>query len=250
MSALTPWALGWCALTLLLAGTVKGLLGIGIPIISISLLSLVLDVPLAAALLPIPILLANFWQSLTSGYAPAALARFWPLVATLFAGTFVGARALVDFDERVLLAVIGSVVLVFSLAAHFPVSLSVPRRAEAWIGAGVGLVAGVLSGMTTIAGPPVIMFLFALRLEKEEFVGCISTLYLCASIPLIAAFGWVGVLDRDTLVWSSAAVVPIAAGMALGQWLRPRVSQELFRRGLLAVLLLVGLRLLQRAAGW
>ncbi|MDX1431570.1 MAG: sulfite exporter TauE/SafE family protein [Gammaproteobacteria bacterium] len=250
MSELGALAIGWCVLTLLLAGTVKGLLGIGIPIISISLLSLVLDVPTAAALLPIPILVANLWQSLTSGFAPAALARFWPLVLTLVVGTFVGARMLVGFDERVLLGVVGTVVLAFSLTGHFPVSLRVPRRGEAWIGALVGLLAGVLSGMTTIAGPPVIMFLFALRLDKDEFVGCISTLYLCASVPLIVAFGWVGVLGAEALVWSSAAVLPIFAGMMLGQWLRPRVSQEAFRRGLLVVLLLVALRLLQRAFGW
>ena len=250
MSALGAWAVAWCVLTLFLAGTVKGLLGVGIPVISVALLSLVLEVPTAVALLPIPILVANLWQSLTGGFARSALLRFWPLLLTLFLGTFAGARLLVELDERILLGVIGIVVLVFSLMGHLRLRLRVPRRAEVWIGAAVGMVAGVLNGMITVPGPPVIMFLFLLELDKEEFVGSISTLYLCASVPLILALGWVGVFGAAELLWSSAAVLPILAGMLLGGWLRHRVSQEVFRRGLLVLLALVALRLLQRAFGW
>jgi uncharacterized membrane protein YfcA len=101
--------------------------------------------------------------------------------------------------------------------------------------------------MTTIFGPPVIMFLFALRLAKDEFVGSVSTIYLCTALPLIAALAWYGLMDVGQFLWSTAAVAPVLAGVLLGQRLRPLVGHVIFRRGLLVLLLLVGIRLTARA---
>lgn len=246
MSELGTLVLLWCTGVLLLAGTVKGVLGIGIPLISVSLLSLAIDVPLAVSLLPVPILFANLWQSLGSGYAAATLRRFWPLIAGIALGTFVGAHLLASVDPHALYAVVGAAVVIFSLTGQFEFRLRVPRRGEHWLGALVGVAGGVLGGMTTIFGPPVIMFLFALNLAKDEFVGSVSTIYLCTALPLIAALAWYRVMGMEQFLWSSAAVVPVFAGVLLGQRLRPLVSHLAFRRGLLVVLLLVGIRLLTR----
>lgn len=237
----------WCAFALFVAGVVKGILGIGVPVVSVSLLSLVISVPTAVALLPMPILLSNLWQSLSSGQVLRTLRRFAALIAALVVGTFLGARLLVDMDQRTLLGVVGVAVLVFAISAHFPRHLRVGPRTERWLGIPVGFLGGVLGGMTTFFGPPVIMFLFALNLEKDEFVGTISTIYLCAAIPLAAALGMFGFMGPEEYAWSTAAAAPLFLGVLTGQWLRTRISQSAFRRGLLLMLLVVGVRLIYRA---
>lgn len=247
MTELGTLVLLWCAGVLVLAGTVKGILGIGIPLISVSLLSLAIDVPLAVSLLPMPILFANLWQSLRGGYVAITLRRFWPLIAGIAVGTFAGAGLLVSVDPRALYAVVGAAVVLFSVTGQFEIRLRVPRQGERWLGGLVGVASGVLGGMTTIFGPPVIMFLFALDLAKDEFVGSVSTIYLCTALPLIAALVSYGLMDAGQFLWSTAAVAPVFAGVLLGQWMRPLVSHLLFRRALLVVLLLVGIRLMARA---
>lgn len=237
----------WCAFALFVAGVVKGILGIGVPVVSVSLLSLFINVPVAVALLPVPILLSNLWQSLSSGHVLGTFRRFGLLIAALVVGTFVGARLLVDMDQRTLLAIVGAAVLVFAISAHFPRHLRVGPRTERWLDAPVGFAGGVLGGMTTFFGPPLIMFLFALNLEKDEFVGTISTIYLCAAIPLAAALGMFGFMGPKEYAWSTAATAPLFLGLLAGQWLRTRISQSAFRRGLLLMLLVVGVRLLYRA---
>lgn len=237
----------WCGFALLLAGVVKGILGIGVPVVSVSLLSLVVDVPVAVALLPVPILLSNLWQSFSSGWIRRTFARFTPMILALVAGTFVGARLLVAMDQRVLLGIVGAAVLAFALSAHFPRRLHVAPRTERWLGAPIGFTGGVLGGMTTFFGPPIVMFLFALRLEKDEFVGTVSTIYLCAAIPLAAALGMFDFMGPDEYLWSTAAAAPLFLGVLVGQWLRTRISQPVFRRGLLLMLLVVGVRLMYRA---
>jgi len=237
----------WCAFALFVAGVVKGILGIGVPVVSVSLLSLVINVPTAVALLPIPILLSNLWQSLSSGQVLRTLRRFAALIVALVVGTFVGARLLVDMDQRTLLGIVGAAVLVFAISAQFPRHLRIGPGTERWLGMPVGFIGGMLGGMTTFFGPPLIMFLFALNLEKDEFVGTISTIYLCAAIPLAVALGMFGFMGPQEYAWSTAAAAPLFLGVLVGQWLRSRISQSAFRRGLLLMLLVVGVRLIYRA---
>ena len=247
MAELGTEGLIWCAFVLLIAGVVKGILGIGVPVVSVSLLSLAISVPMAVSLLPVPILLSNIWQSFHGGRFTSTLKRFGPLIAALFIGTFAGARLLVDIDQQVLLGIVGAAVLAFAVSAYFPRHLRISRRAARWLGVPIGFFAGVLGGMTTFFGPPIIMFLFALNLDKDEFVGTISTVYLCAAVPLAAALGMFGFMGPQEYFWSSVAAAPLLLGVLLGQWLRTRVSQSAFRRGLLVMLVLVGVRLIYRA---
>jgi uncharacterized membrane protein YfcA len=247
MAELGGEVLIWCAFALLMAGIVKGILGIGIPVVSVSLLSLVINVPMAVSLLPVPILLSNIWQSLRSDQFESTLRRFGPLIAALVIGTFAGARLLVDIDQRALIGIVGAAVLAFAVSAHFPLHLHISRRAERWLGVPIGLFAGVLGGMTTFFGPPIIMFLFALNLDKDDFVGTISTVYLCAAVPLAVALGMFGFMGPQEYLWSTAAAAPLLLGVLFGQWLRTRISQSAFRRGLLLMLVVVGVRLIYRA---
>jgi uncharacterized protein len=247
MAELGSGVLMWCAFALLMAGMVKGILGIGVPVVSVSLLSLVVTVPTAVSLLPIPILLANIWQSLHSGWFVSTLKRFGALIAALVVGTFVGAQLLVEIDQRILVGIVGVAVLTFAVSAHFPRHLHLSRRAERWLGVPIGFFGGLLGGMTTFFGPPVIMFLFALNLDKDAFVGTISTIYLCAAVPLAISLGLVGFMGTQEYVWSTIAAGPLLVGVLIGQWLRTRVSQSAFRRGLLLLLLVVGVRLIYRA---
>lgn len=247
MTELGTGVLLWCGFALLMAGVVKGMLGIGVPVVSVSLLSLAISVPMAVSLLPIPILLSNLYQSLFGGHVRSTLRRFGPLIVTLVVGTFAGARMLKDIDQRILIGIVGGAVLAFAVTAHFPRYLHLGSRAEHRLGMPIGFLAGVLGGLTTFFGPPLIMFLFALNLDRDEFVGTISTIYLCAAVPLAAALGMFGIMGRQEYLWSIAAAAPLFLGVLIGQWLRSRISQPAFRRGLLLMLLVVGVRLILKA---
>lgn len=57
-----PWLLTLAAL--LLGGTTKGALGVGLPLVAIPILSLGMPAPQAIALLVMPVLLSNILQAL------------------------------------------------------------------------------------------------------------------------------------------------------------------------------------------
>lgn len=72
-----PWVLAFVAVVFLLAGTIKGVVGIGLPTASVGMMSQVLDPRLAIALAVFPSLIANVWQIWRSGQPWSVIKRFW-----------------------------------------------------------------------------------------------------------------------------------------------------------------------------
>ena len=232
---------------LLLAGAVKGVTGIGLPLVAVSGVASVVEVPAAVALITIPIVASNLWQGLRDGMPWGAIRRFWPVMAPLALGLWWSTGMVAASAARTLYLVLGVTVVVFSTVYVLSPHVRIPRRAEGWSGGLVGAVAGVTGGFSTVFGPPISMYLLALGLEKEEFIQAVGLLYFAGSVPL-ALFYWVhGVLGPDNVGWSGLACLPVFLGLAAGQWLRGRVGQATFHKVVLGVLFLVGLNLLRRA---
>ena len=65
-------------MTFLLAGTIKGISGLGLPTVSLGILLLASDLQTAMALLLVPSLVTNIWQALFGDDVGALLRRLWP----------------------------------------------------------------------------------------------------------------------------------------------------------------------------
>ena len=236
----------WCSLSLLVAGVVKGISGIGIPLVGISLLSLLIPVPQAIALLPIPIVVVNVWQVVTNGGFTGVCRRFAPLIIAMCIGTFIGTALLASTDVSVLLLLVGCMISAFALAELLRVRIRVPSGLQHLAGAIAGFLGGVLGGLSSIFGPPILMFLVTLQLGKDEFVRAICGIYLIAGITLASTLGAFGIIGVQDLKWSALATLPLLSGVVIGQFARTWVSEALFRRVLLIMLVLIGANLIKR----
>ena len=74
----------------LLAGFVKGVIGLGLPMVSLGLLTVALDLPTAMALLVVPSFVTNLWQSVAGGNAKIILHRLWPFLVTATVTVWIG----------------------------------------------------------------------------------------------------------------------------------------------------------------
>ena len=241
----------WLAVmvTLVAAGAVKGAIGFGLPLVAVSVLSNIIEVRLALALMIIPIVVSNLWLGVQGGRFGAILAQHWPLVLAVGAGIFVGAWLIVGIDSRILLALVGVVVVLFALVEYFKPGTDKPLPAplQRPVGVIAGLLSGVLGGITTAYGPVLLIYLTSLRMPKEVFVSTVGTIWFFASMFLVVAFSAVKILTPQTALLSTAALLPVFAGLYLGRRLRGRVDQRTFQRITLAALMLLGLNLLRRA---
>lgn len=225
-------------------GIVKGTLGVGLPLVVVPLLSLIVPPGQAMGLLVLPVLLSNVLQALQGGRVGHAIRRFGPLMVAQLLATLLTVRLSRDLSQQALSAGIAiSVISAVALMALQPKAEVDPRH-ERWAGPLVGALGGTMAGFSSLQGPVLITYMMALRLKRDEFVGSISIVYLLGSIPLYAAmlawgrFSWVDV------GWSALALLPMYIGLRIGTAVRGRLSETVFRRVLLAFLVLLSVLLL------
>lgn len=232
-------------LVFLLAGTIKGTFGIGLPTVSVALLSQFILPHTAVTLVVFPILVSNFWQMYRMKAGLGTLRRYQTLVAvmvvSLFLTTFVTAQVSTD----VLLGVIGMAVVIFaatSLARTPPV---LPDQFDRSGQAAAGMAAGVLGGLTSIWAPPVVTYLIARRVDRDEFVRASGLLLAIGGIPLVLGFWNAGLLTAELAQLSAWMVIPTLIGFSVGEVIRRRMATDIFRTALLWMFLLLGLNLLR-----
>ncbi|MGH7046324.1 MAG: TSUP family transporter [Stellaceae bacterium] len=234
-------------LVLVVGGAVKGALGVGVSLVLVPLLAQFLALPVAVALLTLPMLAANLRQSLEAGGTSATLRRLAPILGTLVLGTVIGVHLLLNINPHALDIVVGTVFVLFAAMLGLMPRFRIGRGVELWASPLVGLVAGLLGGMSAMFGPPLIAYQVGLGVDPTTFVKHMAILALTATVALVLSLGGSGALTGPDLLVSAAAIVPIQIGMPLGRWLRGYVPPALFRVAVLCTLAWAGLDMLHRA---
>lgn len=232
------------ALTFLLAGTVKGVIGLGLPTIAMGLLGLAMSPAQAAALLIVPSTLTNLWQLAAGGHLAVLLRRLWPMLAMIFIGTLLGSAWLGINSGEWAVHALGGALLVYALYGLCGRGFSVPLAWERWLGPVCGLMTGLVTAATGVFVIPAVPYLQGLGLNRDEMVQALGLSFTVSTLAL--ALGLIGqnALGAEALGASVLVLVPALLGMVCGQWLRQRISAVLFKRCFFAGLAILGAHLL------
>lgn len=242
---------GWFALAIgavsfVLGGLVKGVIGLGLPMVAVPVLATFMDPKVAVALMTVPVLTSNLWIVGTSGRVRELLARYWPVLITLVIFTFAGAQFFVKMDVGLASIMVGTGIVVVCLFQAFPIKASLNPRHEVWLGPAAGAAAGFMGGMTNYLAPILIAYLMALRVQRDFFVFSMSLFFVFGSAPLFGSLAVHRILDENVLVISAISTVLVVAGLQLGAALRRLIPQATFEKILLVVLFGIGLNLIRR----
>lgn len=235
-----PGSVAVIAGTFLLAGTVKGVIGLGLPTVSLAVLALALDLPTAMALMLVPSLVTNLWQAAVGGHGRAVLRRLWPYLLAAAATVWIGALALTRVELSWLTALLGAVLVLYAVINLAGARLPVARGHEPWIAPLAGAANGVLTGMTGTFVVPGVMYLQAIGLSRDALVQAMGMLFTVLTLALAVALQRHAFLTGETGALSLAALLPALLGMALGQRIRRRLSERRFRSCVFVALLLLG----------
>jgi uncharacterized membrane protein YfcA len=217
--------------TFVLAGFVKGVIGLGLPTVAMGLLAVVMTPAQAAALLTVPSFLTNVWQALGAGLRPL-LRRMWPMLLGICVGTWsMGAwfgAGLLTADDGASVG-LGAVLALYGLLGLSAVEISVPARLEPWLSPLIGAITGVVTAATGVYMIPSAPYLQALGLEKDDLVQALGLSFTVSTLALAGILVHAGSLGMSVAGVSLLALVPALLGMVLGQWVRARVRSRAFR---------------------
>ncbi|MEK9968218.1 MAG: sulfite exporter TauE/SafE family protein [Ferrovibrio sp.] len=236
----------WIGAVFLLAGMVKGTIGLGLPSISLGLLAATLDLKLAMILLLAPNTVTNLWQALSGGHFGELLRRLWPFLLCAAAAIWIGSLGLSLIDAKALAALLGLLLVVYALLGLLRPPLSLPARHEVWAGPLVGIVNGILTGLTGSFVVPGVPYLQALGLTRDQLVQAMGMLFMASTLGLGVSLGGRSMLSLDLLTLSALCVLPALLGMSLGRRLRERLSEAMFKKVFYGALLLLGFYIVAR----
>jgi uncharacterized membrane protein YfcA len=220
------------AAALLLAGFVKGTIGLGLPTLSIGLLSVAMPPSRALATVILPAIVTNLWQTFVGPYLRDIIRRLWPLMAGTVAGIWLNAGMLTGPYAPYGTVVLGVLLLIYAIVGLSKFSFSVAPSDEKWIGAIVGVMTGVVSAATGVQVIPSMPFMQAL-----------GVYFTAATLALAFNLGSAGLLSAATALPGAVAMAAAFAGMFIGQALRSRMQAEAFRRWFLIAMIFLGIYL-------
>ncbi len=163
------------------------------------------------------------------------------------AGVVVGWAFMGRIPNALFNPLIGAVVLALALLQGWrdwkpELWQKVPHStAFAWA---MGFLAGITTMLANAAGPVMGLYLLAVAVPKNVFVGTAAWFFLLINLIKVPFSVQLGLISPSTLTFNAALVPAIVAGLFLGRWVVARLSQRGFDALVLAFAVVASLRLL------
>ena len=201
----------------LLAGTVKGLVGLGLPTITIALTSLFLPLTEAIALIALPTIFTNVWQAAIGGQFRVIVRRQWPLIVPLVVSLYLTMWLVGQRGPSWAFLVLAAVLVLYSGLGLLRIRLHIHADLERPLAPVIGVVSGFVAGLVGVPIIPLMPYLQGLDIKPSELVQTLGVVLFATSLILTASLLFFGLLDGLRAIVSAVAVVPALAGMGIGQ---------------------------------
>ncbi len=234
-------------LVFLLAGIVKGVLGIGLPTISISMLAQFVDPRVAIAFLLLPALITNVWQIYRGGQIKRSALKLWPFVSVMAVVLFISSLFAARANTKILVLGIGIMVVLWTVTSLMKSPPRIPAHFDRPAQFVLGTVAGVMGGLTAIWSPPMVVYLLSIKCDKEDFVRFTGFMIICGTVPLTIGYLLNGLMDKKLAIASLMMIVPTLLGFSIGEYLRRYLGGRQFQIAVLVLFFLMGLNLIRRS---
>lgn len=235
-----PLALAIALAAYFYAAFVKGLTGLGFSTSCIAWLVLAFGLHEALPLLIVPSVASNLMVMVEAGHFRESARRFWPLYLSLLPGLLLGLWLLGRIDPQTGAAILGVVLIGYSVFALARPGVVLPPRLERPFGPITGFLTGLVNGMTGSQVMPVLPYLMALRLDPARFVQAINIAFTLSSLVMVLGLSRLGYMTWHAAAISVAGLLPVFFGVRLGTRVRNCLSPEQFRLAVLALLALLG----------
>lgn len=242
-----PFLIAFASAVLLLAGTVKGFIGLGMPTVALALLTLQLDARSAVSLILVPMFLSNVWQFWRGPDWRGCVRQHWRFALVLFGVVMASVWLSQSAPDGLLRAVLGVFILIFCAFSWRDAVPPIPPQRVRLFEATSATIAGLVGGLTAAWAPPLAMYLTGLRLERDDFVQALGFLITAGSIGLLITYPAVGHLGAKDAIFSAFLLIPTLLGFSCGEYLRLRSDPKLFKRIFLIAFAILGAGLLIRA---
>lgn len=226
-------------LALVLSGSVKGVFGIGFPVVAMAILPLFITPISAITVIALPIVVTNIQQLFSEKEWRRIIIKYRYMALFMLLASFLSSQILTQISVDLITAIIGFALALFAIYSLFNFTLPITTHSSWQIIAGAS--SGLLSGMTGIQSTAIIYFA-SLDISRNEFVGAVGYIFLVGGLGLSIGLINNNFLNSSTVMLSLFGVLFSVVGFKLGSLLRPYIHSELFKKLLFLLMLIIGMK--------
>lgn len=229
------------AIIVYLAILVQAISGSGLALVAMPLLIGVLA-PLEAATLVSLMSITTQSIMILRYYRALTFSGLWRLIAGALIGIPIGILALSRLDEQVILTVLGVILVGYALYGLFAPHIA-PIKNPNW-GYAFGFASGLLHGAYNTGGPPYTIYCTTQRWSPPQYKCNMQVLLMVNSASVVVAHLIAGHVTVAVLQNYLIALPMIVLGAGTGFVLDRYINEKVFRRIVLIILLVIGVRML------
>ncbi len=229
-----------------IASFLKGLTGLGFSTLCLGFLAVFMDLKLAIPLVFLPSLSSNIMVMVEAGRFFEALKRFWLLYLSALPGLVLGIWFLGAIQNETPKAILGVVMFLYGIWGLKNELMRLSKRKEKQLAFPVGILSGLVNGATGSQIMPIMPYLISLKLDRDLFVQTINCAFTFNTLIMILGLGKLGLVTKPVMYLSAGGILPVALGIFLGGQIRKRVTEGMYRKMVLVLLIALGINLAVR----
>jgi uncharacterized membrane protein YfcA len=224
-----------------LGGLVKGTIGVGLPTVTLTLLSFFFDIKDSISFILIPVILTNLVQMLDGKELKSIFQQTKFFLVTSVVFVIPGFLVLRAINSNTILLILASLLVLNSCLVLFNKIITIKKhtsfQTQFWIGA----LTGITTGVTSIYTMPFIFLIQSLKFSKEKLIQLMGLSFFLYSLTQFALFYSFSMINEKVLLFSSVACIPILIGVISGKYLRKVLSEQTFKQLFNYMLLISGI---------
>ena len=230
--------LGLAVGAIFIGGLSRGFAGFGAALIIVPALTLVYG-PVPAVVIMSLIEVPGVLQLARTAVRDADWKNLAPLCFAAAVTIPIGAWALAVLDVTLIRQSIAGIVIIFG--AMIATGWRYNGEVTTGLSAAIGTVSGFCSGIASLGGPPVVMFLIAQGSNASQTRAGIIAYFAFATGLRLAIFAIFGLLSVDALFLSLLLSPVYMCGIWVGKRNFRGISETVFRRFVVALVLVMGM---------
>ena len=224
-----------------ISGLVKGVIGMGLPTVSLLLLTLFTDLNTAISLIIIPSLVTNIFQGFFGKHLKELINEF--LIFFVGSGVFVYFGTFIFLKINILIPtlLLSLLIIIYSCVILLKINISINNEKSMFLRSLVFSSNGFLTGITGSLLVPGVFYFQALGFKKEKLLQALGLHFSFLSIFLgLSNSQFNNYLAKELLLISFLSCIFAFLGMYVGNYFTKNINEKTFKNLFLYSLIVLG----------
>ena len=213
----------------------------GLPTISLLLLTLFLDLNTAITLIIIPSLITNLWQSIVGKFLKELISEFWLFFLISGVFVFLGTSFFEFIDKKISTFLLSAIIVFYSFFILRKNKFNIEKLNINLIKLIVFSSNGFFTGATGSLLLPGVLFFQSLKFEKRKLIQALGIHFTMLTFFLgLSKLYYFSYLTLELSYFSLISCITAFLGMLIGSLISSKIEEKLFKKIFLYSLIIIG----------